>query len=72
MKQCQRCCSTSKPMVAPYVGAWIETDTPLAVLEPTAVAPYVGAWIETAFLEMHRASQVVAPYVGAWIETCRD
>ena len=34
-------------MVAPYVGAWIET--PIARVRACAcvVAPYVGAWIET-------------------------
>ena len=33
--------------VAPYVGAWIETNTSLHVSMGTQVAPYVGAWIET-------------------------
>ena len=33
--------------VAPYVGAWIETEE-FMHFEPTyTVAPYVGAWIET-------------------------
>ena len=34
-------------VVAPYVGAWIETDFSLDVDLPLSVAPYVGAWIET-------------------------
>ena len=34
-------------VVAPYVGAWIETACPPSVLHDICVAPYVGAWIET-------------------------
>ena len=34
-------------MVAPHVGAWIETDEPDADPPPMTVAPHVGAWIET-------------------------
>ena len=37
-----------KDYVAPYVGAWIETDTSYCNGVATWVAPYVGAWIETA------------------------
>ena len=33
--------------VAPYVGAWIETEFDAIGYELTPVAPYVGAWIET-------------------------
>ena len=33
--------------VAPYVGAWIETDNHNENLSEVWVAPYVGAWIET-------------------------
>ena len=33
--------------VAPYVGAWIETRTHVAMAVRNKVAPYVGAWIET-------------------------
>ena len=33
--------------VAPYVGAWIETDIDLTFISTRSVAPYVGAWIET-------------------------
>ena len=35
-------------MVAPYVGAWIETSLMVEQLQQGAVAPYVGAWIETS------------------------
>ena len=34
-------------MVAPYVGAWIETTFHASKRETNDVAPYVGAWIET-------------------------
>ena len=34
-------------LVAPYVGAWIETTASAATINPVNVAPYVGAWIET-------------------------
>ena len=33
--------------VAPYVGAWIETDYLNNKYYVDDVAPYVGAWIET-------------------------
>ena len=33
--------------VAPYVGAWIETNYRYAIALHFQVAPYVGAWIET-------------------------
>ena len=34
-------------LVAPYVGAWIETITYFSFSFFLIVAPYVGAWIET-------------------------
>ena len=34
-------------MVAPYVGAWIETADSGVAQVSYEVAPYVGAWIET-------------------------
>ena len=37
-------------LVAPYVGAWIETAKSHQVECAVNVAPYVGAWIETSFL----------------------
>ena len=33
--------------VAPYVGAWIETNLDRSISRKIFVAPYVGAWIET-------------------------
>ena len=59
----------SNAHVAPYVGAWIETDGIYTVHRSAEVAPYVGAWIETdGIYTVHRSAEV-APYVGAWIET---
>ena len=37
-------------LVAPYVGAWIETEISGCTLRLRLVAPYVGAWIETDML----------------------
>ena len=34
-------------MVAPFVGAWIETQVVHLSVPPSNVAPFVGAWIET-------------------------
>ena len=56
--------------VAPYVGAWIETDKSYTLLNAFQVAPYVGAWIETNITAIFKQMDDVAPYVGAWIETC--
>ena len=55
--------------VAPYVGAWIETQKSGQPLTDKHVAPYVGAWIETTMQVDTQVNSNVAPYVGAWIET---
>ncbi len=56
-------------LVAPRVGAWIET--PASVSSPfiIRVAPRVGAWIETKENNSPVEGSTVAPRVGAWIET---
>ena len=36
------------PPVAPYEGAWIETNNDQRKAFEYQVAPYVGAWIETS------------------------
>ena len=59
-------------LVAPYVGAWIETLISNLGLQRAQVAPYVGAWIETIVRNPSLRYDCVAPYVGAWIETQRD
>ena len=57
-------------MVAPHVGAWIETAGITPVRSATiGVAPHVGAWIETTGLRSWLSIIGVAPHVGAWIET---
>ena len=56
-------------IVAPYVGAWIETQSSQYHYQKKLVAPYVGAWIETGLGQIYLQGQLVAPYVGAWIET---
>ena len=62
-------CKSYNWIVAPYVGAWIETQQPFALEAPNMVAPYVGAWIETNNNSKSDEHRDVAPYVGAWIET---
>ena len=37
-----------RSVVAPRVGAWIETKAKAAKAEAQPVAPRVGAWIETS------------------------
>ena len=56
--------------VAPYVGAWIETQEVIGLGPSGSVAPYVGAWIETnKTLTFAIQENEVAPYVGAWLAT---
>ena len=54
-------------IVAPYVGAWIETCKLYNYLSQESVAPYVGAWIETA-------SEILADngLVGRTLRGCVD
>ena len=35
--------------VAPFTGAWIETNGKTVKYEAAGVAPFTGAWIETLF-----------------------
>ena len=62
-------CNLTQDIVAPYVGAWIETNYNTILNLIQIVAPYVGAWIETNVPLLDGSPTVVAPYVGAWIET---
>ena len=48
-------------MVAPYVGAWIETAERLQRYFSEYVAPYVGAWIETRLLRRAKISDKSHP-----------
>ena len=56
-------------IVAPHVGAWIETQEQKQDDSFAEVAPHVGAWIETFPKFRYPKSLIVAPHVGAWIET---
>ena len=56
-------------VVAPHVGAWIETAVEVQFGVTDDVAPHVGAWIETARASSGITRYAVAPHVGAWIET---
>ena len=56
-------------IVAPRVGAWIETINTKNKFALIKVAPRVGAWIETLSLNSLDLLINVAPRVGAWIET---
>ena len=56
-------------LVAPRVGAWIETPSHHITSAIVRVAPRVGAWIETETQIMQLNAEGVAPRVGAWIET---
>ena len=58
-----------KVYVAPYTGAWIETESCRDLDRPLCVAPYTGAWIETMNPYDTALADGVAPYTGAWIET---
>ena len=40
----------NRDLVAPRVGAWIETDVSIKYRGYIQVAPRVGAWIETCLL----------------------
>ena len=69
LKQTEKEHQEKDKVVAPYVGAWIETHTIITHTIPEYVAPYVGAWIETKSPNLSILPLLVAPYVGAWIET---
>ena len=60
---------SSTKLVAPRVGAWIETSSDGGYFAGEFVAPRVGAWIETKSSLRDLSPFVVAPRVGAWIET---
>ena len=58
---------TNLMLVAPYVGAWIETFTVISIFVVVLVAPYVGAWIETL-----RALGNIADSPGRTLRGCVD
>ena len=69
LKLATRATEIESKIVAPYVGAWIETPGFAISYQTGKVAPYVGAWIETRHRLPSQSVRNVAPYVGAWIET---
>ena len=69
LKLCIRRPTRPPEVVAPYVGAWVETLTRKKSPKWFAVAPYVGAWVETKNKFGLNFNLDVAPYVGAWVET---
>ena len=56
-------------MVAPLVGAWIESFIKRSRPKFKSVAPLVGAWIESINNKLMETLELVAPLVGAWIES---
>ena len=70
LKPISLCLSLIRLVVAPLVGAWIETHKlEYDKAHATKVAPLVGAWIETRVRQQYTNECIVAPLVGAWIET---
>ena len=61
--------SKMKGIVAPLVGAWIESKKDYLPKWLTDVAPLVGAWIERGGSNTEQRFVTVAPLVGAWIES---
>ena len=57
-----------KQEVAPYVGAWIETNS---IVSEKDKLPSHPMWVRGLKRKgsLFRLHNVVAPYVGAWIET---
>ena len=58
----------SKLMVAPRVGAWIETNDSIALAASRKSRP---AWARglKPITQLQSGTSMVAPRVGAWIET---
>ena len=52
-------------VVAPYVGAWIETAVQEQMKHNQQVAPYVGAWIETKADD--QVCQILAESHPTWV-----
>ena len=56
-------------VVAPYVGAWIETYCVLLVHCPNPSLPTWERGLKPGLITRLASMSNVAPYVGAWIET---
>ena len=55
-------------IVAPFMGAWIETIGTHRRTKLWRVAPFMGAWIETALAWYTLPDSQVAPFMGAWMK----
>ena len=51
-------------VVAPYTGAWIETNKTMFNKAKVKVAPYTGAWIETPIPKGRFSSTDSSPLHG--------
>ncbi len=69
MKLWGNTCAVCLRYVAPFTGAWIETQRPAGIVSRAPVAPFTGAWIETIGGSVYMGPDGVAPFTGAWIET---
>ncbi len=57
-------------VVAPYMGAWIETRiNPSQIMEAAASLPTWGRGLKPFLKRIPSSGLDVAPYMGAWIET---
>ena len=59
-------------LVAPYVGAWIETRLFSKRTLPEPSRTLCGCVDWNPEVSRQRSSEYVAPYVGAWIETANE
>jgi len=58
-------------MVAPYTGAWIETNQSAGALMPSLRSlPTRERGLKQRQSWSTSFNALVAPYTGAWIETC--
>ena len=55
--------------VAPYVGAWIETDPNKGIKTQYKSHPTWVRGLKLDLVKQTTKESFVAPYVGAWIET---
>ena len=61
--------ASSRLLVTPFVGVWIETWHSFRSPEQSEVTPFVGVWIETILIGYFPDVRPVTPFVGVWIET---
>ena len=69
LKRVRACAFLFLQVVAPYVGAWIETLTLINTKNLFLSHPTWVRGLKHYLLYHHEKEKPVAPYVGAWIET---